>query len=203
MTASTSTTGARRRPTRAGYLVAAMLAIVGLGAAALWAATGVLDQVQRPETFTRAAAPGPLHVDLTRPGLHVVYVEAASDDVARATVVVIATSVTVLDPAGSQVPVRPYRKDLTYHHGGAVGKAVAVFDAPEAGTYRLTTIDAPGIPPMALAVGDDLAPGVVRAIALPALTALATLVLATLLAVATARRAGPPAQTPTHRDPTR
>ncbi len=157
------------KATRAATLMAATGLIVCL----IWAATALLDQVQKPAEFTRAAVPGQLQVLLTQPGPHVIYREV-TPDTAPPTV-----TLKVTAPDGSPVPVTTYPADLSYDHEDALFTAVALFSAPRTGTYTVTASDAGG----AIAVGDDLAPDVMRAITLPALTAGAALALAGLLLV--------------------
>jgi hypothetical protein len=164
------------RATRAAILVAA----TGLVVCAIWAATALLDQVQEPAHFTRAAVPGQLQVVLTLPGPHVIYHERARGPGASQSRPVAALEVS--DPDGAQVRVEQYRNDLRYDHDDTLGTAVAIFSAPRTGTYAVTASD-PDSAGGAIAVGDDLAPGVVRALALPALTAAAALALAALLVV--------------------
>lgn len=164
------------RATRAAILVAA----TGLVVCLIWAATALLDQVQEPAHFTRAAVPGQLQVVLTQPGPHVIYHEVARGQGATPSLPVIALEVS--DPDGAPVPVERYLSDLRYDHEEALGTAVALFSAPRTGTYVVTASDPDGVGG-AIAVGDDLAPGVARALALPALTAGAALALAALLVV--------------------
>ena len=60
---------------RRGYGLAVMVAVIGALAAAVWAVTGFLDQVQRPETVrAHRGARHRIRGD-SQAGLHVVYVE--------------------------------------------------------------------------------------------------------------------------------
>lgn len=162
------------RTTRAALLVAA----AGLAVSLIWALTSLLDQVQRPAQFSRTALPGQVQVLLTQPGPHVVYHEVVTGS--DATTPLPASEVDVRGPDGALVPVEPYLGELQYDHDGALGSAVGVFSATLTGPYLVAVADGPGTGG-AIAVGDDLAPGVVRAIALPAVTAIAALALAALL----------------------
>ncbi len=155
---------------------ALVIAVAGLAVSLIWALTALRDQVQRPDQFARADVPGRVQVELTQPGPHVVYYEVADGaDVAQLPT----AAIEVLDSAGVVVPVDPYRADLRYDHDGFQGRAVGQFTAPRTGVYLVTTSarTSAGV----IAVGDDLAPGVVRAIALPSLIAVGALVVATLL----------------------
>lgn len=166
------------RTTRAAALVAG----AGLAVSLIWALTALVDQVQRPAQFARATLPGQVQVELTQPGPHVIYHEAApgSGATESATGSLSASEVDIRDPDGALVPVEPYGADLRYDHDGVLGTAVGLFSAPRTGTYLVTVADRSRVGG-AIAVGDDLAPGVVRAIALPTLTAVGALAVAALI----------------------
>jgi hypothetical protein len=174
------------KTTRAAILVATSGLAVGL----IWGVTALVDQVQRPGQFARTALPGQVQVELTQPGPHVIYHEVAPDS--GPTRWLPASEVDIRDPDGAQVPVEPYSSDLRYDYDGVVGRAVGLFSAPRTGTYLVTVAGRSGVSG-AIAVGDDLAPGVIRAIVLPALTAGAALAVAALIVLrpATARRPEP------------
>lgn len=164
-----------------GYVLAALVALIGATAAVLWAVTGFLDQLQHPEQFARTAVPGEAAVAITQTGAHVVYVEGTGS------AQISAADLTVVGPQGEQLAVRPYTRDLRYDVPGApghMGTALAVFDAERTGTYR---VGAPAVPadPTTLAVGDDLAPGVVRAVVVPSIIGVLVLLAGIGLAVAT------------------
>lgn len=170
---------------RLGPTLAALLAIVGIAAAGLWGITAVLDQTQRPEEFVRVDIPGEVSVSITSTGPHVVYYEGVEPEPT-------AEQIDVTGPDGAGIPVRDYGADLRYDvpgtydargEGGVTGAAVGVFTTERTGTHTVGT-DASG--DGALAVGDDLAPGVTRAIVLPALLGVLAVVGAFVLAVATA-----------------
>ena len=187
MTTRTVPTGRRLR-----YGLAVLVAVVGVTTAALWGVTGVLDQVQQPGRFVRADISAGVSVTLTQVGPHVIYYEG-HDPTA-----VSADQLKVLDAAQQAVTVRPYKLDLRYDvpgKPGVLGTAIAVFDADRTGSYVIRTgsyvirTDATqalaGDAQAQLAVGDDLAPGTVRAIAIPGLAALLSLVAAITLAART------------------
>ena len=183
MTTRTVPTGRRLR-----YGLAVLVAVIGVTTAALWGVTGVLDQVQQPGRFVRADLSAGVSVTLAQVGPHVIYYEG------RDPTAVSADQLKVLDAAQRAVPVRPYRLDLRYDvpgKPGVLGTAIAVFDADRTGSVVLRTdatvhTDATvGDAQAQLAVGDDLAPGTVRAIAIPGLAALLSLVAAITLAART------------------
>ena len=175
----TSTTPTARR---LSYGVAVLVAVVGMTTATIWGVTGVLDQIQRPEGFARADISHGLSVTLAQPGPHVVYYEG------HGPTTVSADQLTVVDAAQRAVPVRPYRLDLRYDvpgQPGALGTAIAVFDANRTGPFVIRTDATVQDAQAQLAVGDDLAPGMVRAIAIPGLAALLSLIAAITLAAGT------------------
>ena len=149
---------------RRGYALAVMVAVIGATVAALWTVTGYLDQVQRPEQYARTEVPGVASVAITQTGSHVVYVEGAGP------VRLSAADLTVTAPQGSQVAVSPYSLDLRYDVPGTpgqLGTAVAVFEADRTGTYQVGTRAVVADRDLTLAVGDDLAPEVIRSVAVP------------------------------------
>ena len=174
----------RRTPAgrRLSYGLAVLVAVVGLTTAAIWGVTGVLDQVQQPLRFVRADISAGVSVTLTQIGPHVIYYEG------HGPTAVSAGQVTVLDAAQRAVPVRPYLLDLRYDvpgKQGSLGTAIAVFNADRTGSFVIRADATVHVAQAQLAVGDDLAPGTVRAIAFPGLAALLSLVAAITLAART------------------
>jgi uncharacterized membrane protein len=164
--------------------LAVLVAVLGATAAAIWAVTGFLDQVQRPEQFARTAVPGVTSVAISQTGSHVIYLEG------DAPVPLEAADLTVIGPQGAQVQVRPYALDLRYDVPGApgrVGTAVAVFHAARTGTYQVGSDAEAGSRSAAatLAVGDDLAPDVVRSVAVPTAIGVLAILAGIGLALAT------------------
>ena len=70
---------ARKRPSTAGYWVAAVVAVLGLTAASLWGAVGIPTTQNRINGFDRLAVPGATTVSVTEPGTMVVYHESAAE----------------------------------------------------------------------------------------------------------------------------
>lgn len=166
---------------RRGYGLAVMVAIIGALAAAVWAVTGYLDQIQRPDQFARTEIPGTAAVAITQAGLHVVYVESAGP--ADLT----AADLTVIGPSGAPVEARPYTLDLRYDVPGTpgqVGTAVAAFTADRTGTYQVGT-QVIATDQQTLAVGDDLAPEVLRTVAVPSTIGIAVVLAGLGLALVT------------------
>ncbi len=164
------------------YGLALLVAVVGVVTAMVWGVTGVLDQVQQPEAFTRADISGTLTVNLTQVGPHVIYYESDGPTA------VSAGQLKVLDAARRTVAVRPYGLDLRYDvpdKQGALGTAVGVFEADRTGSFVIATNATVQDPRAQLAVGDDLAPATTRAIVIPALTALLSIIAAIAIAART------------------
>ncbi|MGV8966020.1 MAG: hypothetical protein ACOH2F_07050 [Cellulomonas sp.] len=165
-----------------GFGLAALVAIIGVTTAIVWCVTGILDQAQAPAAFVRAEVPGTVSLVLTQIGEHVIYYEG-DDPTAMS-----ASQVDVTAADGAAIEVRPYADDLRYdvpRQPGRVGTAIAVFDADRTGSYSIGTQTAVAEPGARLAVGDDLAPATVRAIVLPALLALLSVLAAVAGAVRT------------------
>ena len=126
--------------------------------------------------------PGIASVEITQTGSHVIYVEGAGP------VELTAADLTVIGPQGAPVQVRPYALDLRYDvpgAPGALGTAVAVFDADRTGTYRVGTEAVLAGGTTTLAVGDDLAPEVIRSVAVPSTIGVLVLLAGIGLALAT------------------
>ena len=164
---------------RRAYLLAGLVALVGLLGAGAWASLALLAEVHRPAGFERIATPGDAEVRLGGAVTRVVYAEQSRPPDP--------TEITVTGPDGTAIPLRPYRGDLRYDvpgSDGGVATAVATFVSPTAGTYLVGSATFDGV----LAVGPDLAAGTVRAITWPSVAALVALAAGVAIAVhATAR----------------
>jgi hypothetical protein len=189
------------RPVRSGIglrlTIAAAVAVVGLTASIVWAAVGLADQTRRPADMMTTRTPGSVTVQITRPGTHVVYLESVVPTAARDLVpslALTASDVTVTGPDEQTVETRAYTLDMRYDAprggSGVVGQAFAAFDADQSGTYVVATDVALADTTARMAVGDDLAPGVLRAILLPLLTGISSLIAAIVLAVRALMRLG-------------
>ena len=183
----------KTRPTRPGIglhlTMAAAVAVIGLTASIVWAAVGLSDQIRRPADMVTTTTPGSVVVQIMRPGTHVVYLESAVPTAARDLAPdfdLAPSDVTVTGPDGQSVDIRPYTLDVRYDSprgASAVGQAFAAFDAGKPGEYVVATDVTLADESAQLAVGDDLAPGVLRAILLPILTGLFAVAVAIVLAV--------------------
>ena len=177
--------------------LAAAVAVVGLTASIVWAAVGLADQTRRPADMVTTTTPGSVIVQITRPGTHVVYLESLVPTVARdlaPSLALTASDVTVTGPDKQTIETRAYTLDMRYDAprggSGVVGKAFAAFDADKSGTYVVATDVALADTTARIAVGDDLAPGVLRAILLPMLTGIFSLIAAIVLAARALMRLG-------------
>jgi hypothetical protein len=171
------------RTARRGYVLAAVLAVVGVLGAGVWGGIVVLDQLDAPSAFVRTS-PGEA-VDLLA-GEHVLYVEGAAPDVLG--------TVSVTGPDGAAVDLRPVGDlrydvpaDLVDGRDDVLGTAVGTFDADAPGRYTPTT-ERVVADDVRLAVGEDLARAGLLALLLPGAVAVVTLVAAVAIAARTASR---------------
>ena len=209
---------ARKRPSTAGYWVAAVVAVLGLTAAFLWGAVGISNTQDRIGGFDRLAVPGATTVSVTDPGTMVVYHESAAEvaryadptatgrmatrwDPATRTIVTVPSTgdpptwqqlgLQVPSPGGATVPVATYRSSARYDgEPGRAGRAVATFEATTAGPYRVSAARAIEAG-ATLAVGDDIARSVVLTTLGSVVLGLVTVLTAVPLAVATYRARSP------------
>jgi hypothetical protein len=203
---------ASKRPSTAGYWVAAVVAVLGLTAAFLWGAVGIHTTQDRVDGFDRLAVPGATTVSVTDPGTMVVYHESAAevaryadpaanarmatrwDPGTRATVTVRYPSdaptwqqlgLQVTGPGGAAVPVASYRSSARYDlDPGRASRAVATFQATTAGPHRVSAARDTEAG-ATLAVGQDVARSVVVTRLGATILGLVTVLTAVPLAVAT------------------
>jgi hypothetical protein len=205
---------ARKRPSTTGYWVAAVVAVLGLTAAFLWGALGTGNTLDRVDGFDRLAVPGATTVSVTDPGTMVVYHESAAEgaryaeptangriatrwDPGTRTIVTVRYAgdtptwqqlgLTVTGPDGGAVPAATYRSSARYDlEPGRAGRALATFEATTAGPYRVSAARA-SESGATLAVGGDVARGVVLTTLGATILGLATVLTAVPLALATHR----------------
>ena len=175
------------RPTRAsmsGFWVAGAAVVVGVAAALVWGVVAAVSEVGSTEDLARGDLPGSVTTRVTEPQSLVVYYEG--DPVPGLN----RLDLRVTGPEGDLVPVTPSLLDLEYDSPvtpGVVGRAVARFDAKRAGSYR---VDSPYIAAgeARLAVGEEVGSGFVHSLVGPTALAVASLLLASGIAVLTAVR---------------
>jgi hypothetical protein len=203
---------ARKRPSTAGYWVAAVVAVLGLTAAFLWGAIGISTTQDRINGFDRLAVPGTVTVSVSDPGTMVIYHESAAEvaryaepsangriatrwDPGTRTIVTVPYAgetpiwqqlgLQVTGPTGAAVPVATYRSSAHYDlEPGRAGRAVATFQATTAGPYRVSAARATEAE-ATLAVGDDIARSLVLTRLGATVLGLVTVVTAVPLAVVT------------------
>ena len=204
---------ATKRPSTAGYWVAAVVAVLGLTAAFLWGAVTTTTTQDRVDGFDRTAVPGQVTVSVTDPATILVYHESAGevagyalptanariaaaqwDPGTRTIVTVPYAGVTptwqqlglqVTGPGGAIVPVATYRSSARYNlEPGRAGRAVATFEATTAGPYRVSAARATEAR-ATLAVSDDITPSLVLTRLGATILGLMTVLTAVPLAVAT------------------
>lgn len=182
--APAASTAASRKPSSAGYRVAAVVALAGLLGAVLWAALGALGAVTAPDDLARAALPANVTAEVTEPGTLVVYYEG--DPVPS----LAQLDVEVAGPGGPLVQVSDVGYDLRYDsptEPGGVGTAVATFEAAEPGQYAITSrYDPRGL--AHLAVGENIGADFVQRMLGPVLLAAGTLLVAVVVALSTVTR---------------
>jgi hypothetical protein len=98
---------ASKRPSTAGYWVAAFVAALGLTAAFLWGAVGIHTTQDRLDGFDRLTVPGAMTVSVTDPGSLVVYHESAAEVAGYAEPTANARSATPLGPGNEDHRHRP------------------------------------------------------------------------------------------------
>jgi hypothetical protein len=205
---------ARKRPSTAGYWVAAVVAVLGLTAAFLWGAVGISTTQDRVDGFDRLAVPGATTVSAPEPGTMVVYHESAAEvaryadptangrpatrwDPATRTIITVRSpsdaptwqqlGLSVTGPGGAPVPVATYRSSARYDlEPGRAGRAVATFEATTAGPYRVSAVRATEAG-ATLAVGADIARSLVLTTLGATILALVTVLTAVPLAIVTYR----------------
>jgi hypothetical protein len=203
---------ARKRPSTAGYWVAAVVALLGLTAAFLWGAVGISTTQDRVDGFDRLAVPGATTVSVTKPGIMVAYHESAAEvgryveptangrmatrwDPGTRTIVTVRypsdaptwqqLGLSVTGPGGVAVPVATYRSSARYDmEAGRAGRAVATFQARTAGPYRVSAARATEAG-STLAVGQDITRSVVLTTLGAVILGLVTVLTAVPLAVVT------------------
>jgi hypothetical protein len=190
------------------------VAVLGLTAAFLWGAVGINNTQDRVDGFARVAVPGTVTVSVSDPGTMVVYHESAAEvaryveptangrpatrwDPGTRTIVTVRypsaaptwqqLGLSVTGPGGVAVPVATYRSSARYDlEPGRAGRAVATFPAMTPGAYRVVAARASEAG-ATLAVGQDLARGLVATTLGAVILGLVTVLTAVPLAVATYR----------------
>lgn len=156
----------RGRHARLAYWLAALITVLGVIGGIAWGVTSYRDSQRDLDNLDRVSVPGAMIVPVTSSTDRVVYYEGGQD------VSLGDLSVNVTDPAGVNVPVRPYDGDLVYEKLDLTkGRAVATFHADRAGGYLVKVTGAQG---GHLTVGESFArhalPGVLAGVGIAVLS---------------------------------
>ncbi len=137
-----------RMPSVSWYWPAGLL-VAGFVAAAVWVVGAVIGLSDHVDQFPRTDVPGEISAPIGSPDTYYVYYEGATDTTLDR------LGVTVIDPTGEPVTVRPVDGGVLYDSvDRTVGRAVGEFQASTTGTYSLAaTGDSDGA---TIALGDDL-----------------------------------------------
>jgi hypothetical protein len=188
-----------KRPSSAGYWIAAAIFVVGCFSAVLWFGIAVFSALDATDDYGRMAVPGIESFQLDE-GDWVIYHEYRGAGTTRLP----EPDVVVEDPSGRQVQLYYPGVSIDYDFGGNEGVAIAEFEAFEAGTYTIEAFAEPqGLAGRSnLAVGRPFAPSLWQVLASVGLGLLSVvvaflLVIITLVRQARAKRAraaaaGPP-----------
>ena len=101
---------ARKRPSTAGYWVAAVVAVLGLMAAFLWGAVGIQQHPGPGRRLRPHGGPRPVTVSVTDPGTMVVYHESAAEVARYADPTANARYATRWDPGTRTIVTVRYRR---------------------------------------------------------------------------------------------
>ena len=123
------------------YLIGVAIIIIGLAASISGAIHDVGSLVEAVGKVPRFAVPGSENITVTKPGTYVLYYEYKS--VLDGEIFSTSDQTDVKCTArrlqtGADIPIEPAALSAQYEVGGRAGKAIAQFNAPEAGTYVLS-----------------------------------------------------------------
>ena len=174
---------------RRGYLLAAVLVLVGIVVGAGGVVSAARTVADRVEGFQRVGVPGTSEVRFERAGSHTLYYEAAGVGNEEETGVTLPPVQVTLNNAQSSAPltVKRYGGSFNYSIGGHEGFAVGTVRIERPGRYLLradATIE-PGIAD--IAVGRSLARGLAATLT-AGLVAFGAVVAAIVIAIITAVR---------------
>ncbi len=144
------------RPRTYWFWIGGLLIATGVVGAAFWFVGGLIALSNAIGDLERVPFPDGGTVMLDDAGGYVVYAEGSDVFVPGGTRIVVA------DPDGEPVASAPYGGSLTYDLGGHSGTAVATFDAPAPGAYRVAALGAGSGFAEELAVGPSFAGDLVR-----------------------------------------
>jgi hypothetical protein len=154
----------------AGYVVAGLLAVVGVAAGVALVVAGIRSYIDRIEGFERFPVPGSEEVTLDEDGGYSIYFErpGLGDDDPLPRI-----SVGVVGPDGRPVDLDEYESEVGYQVSGHDGRGAFTFPADEPGTYLVRADGSEGELAVGRGIGTRFAGSVVAGVA--------TLLLAPLL----------------------
>ncbi|MBN2621731.1 MAG: hypothetical protein JXA83_00125 [Acidimicrobiales bacterium] len=167
------------RPPAWWFLVAGLIALVGVIVAVVVFVRGMVAYTDRIDDLERTWVPGTLSVELTETGGYSIYHEyRGAYDGYR---FVDEPEVTVTDPSGDPVTLDRYDTTVTYDSGPYEGEGLHTFQVDEPGTYEF--VASGGEPTSRIAVGRGIGTGLVTAIVASLAIGLVTVLGATALAI--------------------
>jgi hypothetical protein len=171
----------RTMPSRRGYVIAAVIAAVGLVFGLGGLARGISDLSAEVDAFDRVDVPGQGAIRFETPGNYTLYYESAVANV-------VPPFRAVLEgPDGEPVELTAYEGSFDYTVGGHNGTAVATFRIETPGTYDLHAMGSVPAGSGQLAVGKGLGGHLARTL-VPGLILFVAMVAAAVLAIVTAVR---------------
>lgn len=174
-------------PSIAGYVLAVLLAIIGIAAGIALIVSGIRTYIDNVEGFERVEVPGSEPITLDDDGGYSIYFEDPSGayQVVRPTVTVRAAD------GGDAVPLAAYESDVSYDVSGHEGRGIYTFSVDESGTYTVTGDGPRGTLAVGRGIGARFAGAVVAGVATLLLAPVlgAVLALVTFLRRSKAKRA--------------
>lgn len=175
-------------PSRAGYVVAAAIALLGVIVGVAGIVVGFRSLSDQVDAFQRVSVPGSGTVTFGAAGDLTIYYEARGASQSDGGTPVPPLQIRMVrQPGGDPLPIQDYGGSVNYSVGGHEGTAVATVRVDRPGTYELT--GAANLPAgtARLAVGKSLG-GVLARTLLPMLVIFVALGGAAVLAIVTAVR---------------
>jgi hypothetical protein len=172
------------RPSGWWFGAAAAVGVIGVAVAVVIFVRTIVGWADRIDDFQRVDVPGQGTVSLDGTGGYTIYHEYPGADERFFGPDV--GDLTLTAPDGSDVQLRDYTSNVTYHNGGREGVALFSFTAEEPGDYVLSA-DAEG---STLAVGRGLGRGIVSGIMRGIVVGLVSVAVAIVMAIVVAVRRG-------------
>ncbi len=146
------------KPRALWFWIGGLLIAAGVIGAVAWFVGGLVGLSDTVDDFERVPFFGGGEVVLDDTGGQVVYVEPGGRAFPSS------MRISITGPDGEPIASAPYGGSLTYDFGGRSGAAVATFDAPRPGRYRVAAVEAGSSFATDLAVGPSFAGDLVRTI---------------------------------------